>query len=61
MSEEPVQRRLAAIMAADVAGYTRRMEEDSEGTVAAWRAARDGVIEPAIDAWRLRCPTDGGP
>jgi adenylate cyclase len=50
MSEEPVQRRLAAVLAADVASYTRLMEEDSEGTVAAWRAARDGVIEPAIGA-----------
>ncbi len=62
MSEEPVQRRLAAIMAADVAGYTRLMEEDSEGTVAAWRAARDGVIEPAIDAGNGRVvkPTGDG-
>ena len=33
MVEREVQRRLAAILAADVAGYTRLMEEDSEGTV----------------------------
>ena len=50
MSDQPVQRRLAAVLAADVAGYTRLMEEDSEGTVAAWQVARDGVIEPAIGA-----------
>jgi len=39
---------LAAILAADVAGYTRRVEQDTDGTVAAWRAARADVIDPAI-------------
>jgi class 3 adenylate cyclase/pimeloyl-ACP methyl ester carboxylesterase len=48
MSDDGVQRRLAAVLAADVAGYTRLMEEDSDGTVAAWCAARDDVIEPAV-------------
>ena len=42
------QRRLAAILAADVAGYTRLMEEDTEGTVSAWKAARDDHAEPTI-------------
>lgn len=42
------QRRLSAILAADVAEYTRRVEQDTEGTVAAWTAARDDVIQPAI-------------
>ena len=44
------QRRLSAVLAADVAGYTRRMERDAEGTVAAWQAARRDVINPAVTA-----------
>ena len=48
MSEDHIQRRLAAILAADVAGYTRLMEQDTDGTVAAWRAARSDVIDPVI-------------
>ena len=40
MADHSIQRRLAAILAADVAGYTRLMEEDSDGTVAAWQDAR---------------------
>ncbi len=50
MREQPVQRRLAAILAADVAGYTRLMEEDTDGTVAAWKAAREDVIKPQVGA-----------
>ncbi len=41
------QRRLSAILAADVAGYTRLVEKDTEGTVAAWQAARKDIIDPA--------------
>lgn len=41
--------RLAAILAADVAGYTRLMELDETGTVAAWRRARSEVIDPTIE------------
>jgi len=48
MAEKSVSRRLVAVLAADVAGYTRLMEQDSDGTVAAWQAARDSVIDPAI-------------
>ncbi len=48
MNEGGVQRRLSAILAADVAGYTRLMERDTNGTVAAWQAARGDVIDPAI-------------
>ena len=48
MADHGVQRRLAAILAADVAGYTRLMEEDTDGTVAAWKAAREDVIKPVI-------------
>ena len=41
-------RRLSAVLAADIAGYTRMMEEDPEGTVGAWKQARREIIEPAI-------------
>ncbi len=48
MADQSTQQRLAAVLAADVVGYTRLMEEDAEGTVAAWQAARDGIIHPAV-------------
>jgi len=48
MALQPIQRRLAAILAADVASYTRLMEEDTEGTVAAWQLARETVIKPQV-------------
>ena len=51
MAEQPIQRRLAAILAADVAGYTRLMEADTDGTVAAWQAAREDVIKPQVAAY----------
>ena len=37
---ERVERRLAAILAADVVGYSRLMGEDEEGTLVALRAVR---------------------
>src|SRR6185503_3703680 len=40
--------RLAAILAADIAGYTRLMELDEAGTVAAWRRARAEIIDPTV-------------
>jgi class 3 adenylate cyclase/pimeloyl-ACP methyl ester carboxylesterase len=48
MTATQVKRRLAAILAADVAGYTQSMERDTDGTVAAWTAARGNVIDPGI-------------
>jgi adenylate cyclase len=44
----PVQRRLAAILAADVAGYSRLMGADEEGTLARLKALRAELIDPAI-------------
>jgi adenylate cyclase len=49
LSGNGVQKRLSAILAADVAGYTRLMEEDSDGTVSAWKTARADVIDPCIN------------
>jgi TolB-like protein len=44
----PVQRKLAAILAADVAGYSRLMGADEEGTLARLKALRAELIDPAI-------------
>jgi adenylate cyclase len=41
-------RRLAAILAADVAGYSRLMAADEVGTLAALKAARRELVDPAI-------------
>jgi adenylate cyclase len=43
-----VERRLAAILAADVVGYSRLMEADEAGTHARLKALRKELIEPAI-------------
>jgi class 3 adenylate cyclase len=43
-------RRIAAILAADVAGYSRLVGDDEEDTLARLRALRRGLIDPAIDA-----------
>jgi len=49
-----VERRLAAILAADVAGYSRLIGTDEEGTLGRLRTIRAEVIDPAIDAHRGR-------
>jgi TolB-like protein/class 3 adenylate cyclase len=43
-----VERRLAAILAADVAGYSRLIEADEEGTLSRLKALRAEVIDPKI-------------
>ena len=48
MAEARVERRLAAILAADVAGYSRLMGVDEEGTLAALKAYRRELIDPKI-------------
>src|SRR5262249_18051671 len=42
------ERRLAAILAADVAGYSRLVGADEEGTLAQWKAHWSALIEPKI-------------
>jgi adenylate cyclase len=54
MSEARVERRLAAILAVDVAGYSRLMGEDEEGTLAALRAVRRELVDPKIAEHRGR-------
>jgi TolB-like protein len=48
MAEPHVERRLAAILAADVAGYSRLMGADEEGTLAALKVCRREIIDPKI-------------
>ena len=48
MAEARVERRLAAVLAADVAGYSRLMGADEEGTLAALKACRRELIDPKI-------------
>src|SRR4051812_20308469 len=54
MSEKRVERRLAAILAADVAGYSRLMGQDEEGTLAALKAIRRELSDPKIAEHRGR-------
>src|SRR5271169_1195696 len=48
METPSVERRLAAIVAADVVGYSRLMETDDAGTLARLKTARLELIDPAI-------------
>lgn len=54
MTAEHVDRRLAAILAADVAGYSRLMGADEEGTLARLKAIRSVLVDPTIAAYRGR-------
>src|SRR5437763_1701649 len=54
MAEARVQRRLAAILAADIAGYSRLMGADEEGTLAALKATRSELGDPKIAEHRGR-------
>ena len=48
MERKPAQRRLAAILAADVVGYSRLMSVDEMGTLTSLKAHRRELIDPAI-------------
>jgi adenylate cyclase len=50
MVEPRVQRRLAAILAADVVGYSRLMEIDEAGTLVRLKLLRREIVDPAIAA-----------
>ena len=49
-----MHRRLAAILAADVAGYSRLMGADEEGTLSQLKAIRKDIVDPTIAAHRGR-------
>ena len=48
MAEERAQRRLAAILAADVVGYSRLMERDEVGTLATLKDRRAEILQPLV-------------
>ncbi len=54
MAEERVERRLAAIFAGDVAGYSRLMGADEEGTLRQLKAHRKELVDPKITEHRGR-------
>jgi adenylate cyclase len=54
LSSEPVERRLTAILAADVAGYSRLIGADEEGTLAQLKAFRKTLVDPTIAKHRGR-------
>ena len=54
MSSEPVERRLTAILAADVVGYSRLIGVDEEGTLAQLKAFRKTLVDPTIAKHRGR-------
>jgi adenylate cyclase len=60
MTETPSERRLAAILAADVAGYSRLMGIDEEGTLARLKALRRELIDPSIAQNRGRVVKTAG-
>ncbi|MQX09054.1 adenylate/guanylate cyclase domain-containing protein, partial [Sinorhizobium fredii] len=50
MAEERIQRRLAAIVVADVVGYSRLMEEDEVATLAVLKERRAAILQPIVRA-----------
>jgi adenylate cyclase len=54
MAEGRARRRLAAILAADVVGYSRLIRADEEGTLDRFKALRQGLIDPKIAGYQGR-------
>src|SRR5215467_13635039 len=54
MAEERAQRRLAAILAADVVAFSRLMGADEEGTLDQLKAHRQDLVDPKISEHRGR-------
>src|SRR5215469_8471747 len=48
MSEQVPRRRLAAILAADVVGYSRMMQRDEAGTLSALKTRRNAILQPLV-------------
>ncbi len=54
MAREGIERRLAAILSADVVGYSRLMGEDETGTLARLKAHRAEFVDPTITEYQGR-------
>jgi adenylate cyclase len=52
VTDDSVERRLAAVLAADVAGYSQLMGADEVGTLATLKALRRKMVDSAITAHR---------
>ncbi|SDR38967.1 hypothetical protein SAMN05519103_02582 [Rhizobiales bacterium GAS113] len=61
MANERVERRLTPILAADIAGYSRLMGADEEGTLAQLKACRREFVDPKIADGRIVKTTGDGP
>ncbi len=48
MAEERVQRKLVAILAADVVGYSRLIRADEEGALSALNSLRKDIVDPKV-------------
>ncbi len=55
-----MQRRLAAILAADIAGFSRLVDVDEEGTLAAQRGHRVELIDPLLEQYNGRIANTAG-
>ena len=60
MSGERVERRLAAILAGDVSGYSRLMGVDEEGTLERLKTLRRQLVDPKIKEYRGRIVKTAG-
>jgi class 3 adenylate cyclase len=54
MTEQAPRRRLAAILAADVVGYSRMMQADEAGTLSALKARRSDILQPLVTKYHGR-------
>ena len=54
MSDQVPRRRLAAILAADVVGYSRMMQADEAGTMAALKSRRTEILQPLVSKYHGR-------
>src|SRR6478609_3453936 len=54
MQDQSVRRRLAAILAADVVGYSRLMEADEAGTLARLKDRRSELLSPLVRQYQGR-------
>ena len=50
MTDVTYSRTLAAVLAADIVGYSRLMQQDEDATMAAWWSYRQEIVDPAVAA-----------
>lgn len=60
MSDERANRRLTTILAADIAGYSRLVRQEEEGTVAFLRRVRGELVDPLLAKWDGRIANTAG-